>query len=246
MTQNQSNNNVMEEDLEKQLHEQYAVNANNNLTAMITIAIGLLSVIGLYGYVFIHTKFLYGGFFIANCNESTELYTTNTLVLAGCVALIVLTILYCISLTLGAAQRYEQFITFAIRCKYYNRTNYYDIFPPKYHPFHKGICDFVQGLHNLSLWVYTIVFLIITISIVIVLVVNGISGCSYNNQCHRCSIDIGCHANMWIVVVFIFTIIITSSISIYSFCKKYDRYIHQQKTYSVNNNIKNIIDNEKD
>ena len=45
----------MEQELEKQLHEQYAINNNANLSSVIALLVSLFAAIGAYGYVFIHT-----------------------------------------------------------------------------------------------------------------------------------------------------------------------------------------------
>ena len=42
-------------ELEKQLHEQYAINNNSNLGSIIAILTTLVSVIGVYGYIFVHS-----------------------------------------------------------------------------------------------------------------------------------------------------------------------------------------------
>lgn len=159
-------------EIEKQLHEQYAINANNNLTALVSIAAVLLSAIGTYGYVFI------------NAGVKTNLFALNpqfspvSIEVAAIVAIIILGVLFHISLYLGANQRMEQFVMFAIRCKYYgeemkeimsqstgNDPNCSKrIYPKDYHPFNKTKGNFVQGLHNESLKFYKVIYLCIVLS----------------------------------------------------------------------------------
>jgi hypothetical protein len=43
-------------ELERQLHEQYAINNNSNLSSIIALMTALLAIFGVYGYVFIHTN----------------------------------------------------------------------------------------------------------------------------------------------------------------------------------------------
>lgn len=153
-------------DLEKQLHEQYAINANSNFSSMLTIVVALISVVATYGYVLIHTKLDVDDLqFINNtCGSSQdESYTPMALVLTALAAMGVLIILFYISLKIGFQQRKEQFITFSIRCKYYgyNYDEMCEVYPHYYHPFKKCFFTYVQGLYNFSLLVYSIIYVII-------------------------------------------------------------------------------------
>lgn len=140
-------------DIEKQLHEQYAINANNNVTTMVSIAAVLLSVVGSYGYVFIHTEGL------GLCNNPE--FTQSGLIVTASVALLTLSALFCISGYLGTNQRLEQFIIHRIRCKCYDGSE--SIFPSKYNPFGKCFFGFIQGLHYLSMKIYFIASLLISV-----------------------------------------------------------------------------------
>ncbi len=127
-------------ELEKQLHEQYAVN-NNSKSGTLTSLIGsFLIVMTGYGYV------LYQYF-------TGEHIADEFVQFVAIVAAAVMTLLYFICVYLGADQRMEQFVTFAIRIKHYNLINdmkdYREIYPDKYHPCGKSFCNFVQGLYNL-------------------------------------------------------------------------------------------------
>ena len=53
--------NLMELDIEKQLHEQYAVNNNAYLSSVISFLVGLFGAIGAYGYMLIYAFPDYGG-----------------------------------------------------------------------------------------------------------------------------------------------------------------------------------------
>jgi len=138
-------------ELEKQLHEQYAVNNNSNAGVLVSLIGALLIVVTGYGYVLYH--FMEGG------SGNVTMVHLMTIV-----AMAIMALLYCVSVNLGAGQRMEQFVTFAIRVKYYSLINkgyddckdglfdkmcYEEIFPMGYHPFNKGFDDFVQGIYNL-------------------------------------------------------------------------------------------------
>lgn len=138
-------------ELEKQLHEQYAVNNNSNSGVLMSLLSTLLVAITGYGYV------LYQ-YLIMECSIAIVSLTTI-------IAMAVMALLHCISVSLGAGQRMEQFITIAIRKKYYkgNKATYEEIFPEGYHPFNKNLHSFVQGLYNI--W-----------SVVAILTILGIMG----------------------------------------------------------------------
>ena len=129
-------------ELEKQLHEQYAINNNSNSAALISLMGALLVVMTGYGYV------LYQ-YYLCPCRGVTMVYVT------ACVSSLVMTLLHCVCIHLGAGQRMEQFITFAIRINHYQAESNFDIlrykaiFPNGYHPFMKTKGDFVQGIYNL-------------------------------------------------------------------------------------------------
>lgn len=124
-------------ELEKQLHEQYAINNNSNAGILISLISALLISFTGYGYVLYQHC-------IGECNN---IAIVN---LAAIAVLAVMVLLYCLSVHLGAGQRMEQFITIAIRKKHYGKSNVYkEIFPDGYHPFNKNFCSFVQGIYNM-------------------------------------------------------------------------------------------------
>ena len=112
-------------ELEKQLHEQYAIN-NNSKAGILTSLIGSLLIV-LTGYGFVLFQY-----YIDECKGA------SIVTLVAIVAQIVMALLHCICVNLGAGQRKDQFITFAIRKKHYVTRSKYDvIFPEGYHPFNK-------------------------------------------------------------------------------------------------------------
>ncbi len=125
----------MKEVLEKQLHEQYAVNNNSKISSMIAILTAVMIAFTAYGYV------LYNP-----CLTSK----IDMLLCASNAVIGVIILLYIIATYLGTDQRKEQFISFAIRANNYEKdTDYNLIYPKTYNPFNKTFCNFVQGLYNL-------------------------------------------------------------------------------------------------
>ena len=50
-----TDNEEMQQELEKQLHEQYAINNNANLGNIIVLLTALIAVFGAYGYIYLHS-----------------------------------------------------------------------------------------------------------------------------------------------------------------------------------------------
>lgn len=138
-------------ELEKQLHEQYAVNNNSNAGTLVSLIGALLVVMTGYGYVLYQYR----------TSQCDDIAIVN---LSAIIAMAVMMLLYCISVSLGANQRMEQFITFGIRAKYYQNQieQYKSIFPKGYMPFGKKYCDFVQGIYNI--WSKVMIVTIVAIA----------------------------------------------------------------------------------
>ena len=155
-------------ELEKQLHEQYAINNNSNLSSIIALMTALLIIFGVYGYVFIHTNIAFAdnwGNLIAETKCDKAIYYLDVLVLATISTYYVVIILYYIANYIGTNQRKEQFITYAIRRKYYlyNNEDFNAVYPDGYHPFEKTILNFVQGLYGEISKILMITFYLISI-----------------------------------------------------------------------------------
>lgn len=155
----------MEQELEKQLHEQYATNNNAYLNSIIVLFVGLLAAIGAYGYVFIHT---YADCLSTKCFCAAS-YNLTQLLYVTIASIIVLSIMLYICIYQGFAQRYEQFITHAIRCKYHSQFKQQDnnsnkpikIFPDTYHPFGKKRTDAIQGLYGVFAKIISVVIVLL-------------------------------------------------------------------------------------
>lgn len=133
----------MQQQMELQLHEQYAINNNAYLKSIIALFIGLFAAIGFYGYVVIHSEPIVN---IMKC--SYEVYNINQLTFTAVGCLVVLAIMIHICIYQGTAQRYEQFIIYAIRKKYYIDSTMDKIFPKTYTPFNKCGLSIIQGLYG--------------------------------------------------------------------------------------------------
>lgn len=130
-------NTQMQQELELQLHEQYASNSNATLGSMLTLFVAMLAVLGGYGYVFINSYVENGCKFLIG---EEKLYTAPALLVTTAAATSVLAAIAYICIESGYKGRMEQFITFAIRKKYYNDEELAKVFPKGYSPFGKYGC----------------------------------------------------------------------------------------------------------
>ena len=166
-----TDNEEMQQELEKQLHEQYAINNNANLGSIIVLLTALIAVFGAYGYIYLHSSIE----FAANYGELYKegYFSLDALLLSATAVFCVLVIMYRLCLYQGTQQRKEQFITYAIRHKYYGNLKEITpkIFSNSYHPFDKED-KFVQGIYGELLPIFRWSFGIIACSVCIKLIDN--------------------------------------------------------------------------
>jgi hypothetical protein len=183
--------------LELQLHQQYAENSNSTLGSVLSLFIAMLAVLAGYGYVYINSCNVYSEKFemVGRCND---LYTLNAVIVAGAAAILVLTAIAFLCIETGYKRRMEQFIAFAIRCKYYsskgcesnsesnsNEPNsgttkeYQMVFPKGYHPFDKGWLKAIQGPYDTFGLISMFVVLVIIASICLKVSANSTCFCDW-------------------------------------------------------------------
>ncbi len=159
----------MQQEMELQLHEQYAVNNNAYVGSTLTFIGSVLAVLYAYGYVFLHTS---AETLTSGIMAKDDTYTIGAFLLTADAAIIVLAILYIFCLDRGAYQRKEQFIIYAIRCKYFSEQKgcstsdhkIMGIFPESYTPFKKCENDFVQGVFGFMMDVATFLGFMIAVA----------------------------------------------------------------------------------
>ncbi len=140
----------VQEQLELQLHQQYAENNNAYFSSIVVLLAAILSTLGAFGYVYIRTNLLFSsdfGFMYA-CNQ----YTLEVMLLIAMASLVVLLICYIVCCYQGVAQRKEQFMIDSIRRKYYGKKFPEEsdkVFYSEYNPYNKKDEDIVQGLYGL-------------------------------------------------------------------------------------------------
>lgn len=135
----------MIKEMERQLHEQYAINNNSNLSSIIALLVTLMAAVGFFGLVFIRSTNSWSGLdelYILNKGYSlTSLYFITVAVI------VVLCIMMYLCVYQGVSQRCEQFITDAIRRKYKMHENDC-VLLEEYSPYNKKGLQIIQGLYG--------------------------------------------------------------------------------------------------
>ena len=128
-------------DLEKQLHEQYAINGNANVGHFITMISALVFAFAGYGYV-LNQHFINDSF-----------YSLPMTYIGTMAVLTVVAILYLVAVELGSKQRSDQFVVHRIREKAYkdDKDSFAEIYA-NYKPTGKNYFTFVQGMYNVIAW----------------------------------------------------------------------------------------------
>ena len=150
---------LMRRQLEKHLHEQYAINNNSKTSSIIAILAAVMIAFTAFGYVLYHSP-----------------HSIDMLLCASNAVIGVVVLLYIIATYLGTDQRKEQFVSFAIRVNNYEEDSDYNlIYPKTYNPFNKTFCNFVQGLYNLLS--VTLVFCLLVVVITTICAKEGNVNC---------------------------------------------------------------------
>lgn len=229
MEENQPN------ELERQLHEQYAINNNAILGVVIALACTLIVVIGYFGFVFVNSCVEFSdGFRSLKCEDGV--YCLDALLCSYIASMFILFVLSRFCIYQGIAQRKEQFITYAIRKKYkmdndgceQDKSN--KVLPNDYHPFGKNKIEAVQGLYGELLIVFKWVFWLLSIGIIVKLSSNMVEYDSFYllgfAECVVC------------VVVIVFLLVVLNRYH----DKQMYSYIRRQKEYNVVNPIEDVKD----
>ncbi len=174
-------NESMQRAFEKHLHEQYAINNNSNLSSIMTLFAALVAVFSGYGYIYLHSSVYFANSFSCLYCETCHTYSLDALLLTAMATFTVVGIMKYVCVYQGCHQRYEQFITYALRYKYYNQAPEsmdLRIFPSYYTPFKKSgknklwDVSIVQGLFGEFVKIFDYVNVIIGISLLFKLALN--------------------------------------------------------------------------
>jgi hypothetical protein len=197
-----------EEILEDQLHQQYAENDNHRIGVFITFIVGIISLFGFYGYVFVYT----------NSSKHPE-FNIEVFLLISFFTTGILFFLAILATYLGFSVRRDHFIVYNIRKKRYkNETVFKEIFGVIYDPSGKDFFSFLPDLYNLFYWLFfsSEIFIYITNFIKI----NDIK----NNENQLCNNIIILH-----IILFHFIFIMLTIIFRKIYFNKYERLEFQER-----------------
>lgn len=144
----------MQQELERQLHEQYAINNNAKVSSFVSFIVALFALFGFYGYMYANTTvdFSKNGEFVVGTNQ----YTLDVFFLMSFVVCGILFFLTLLSLQLGYSQRRDQIIIHRIREFSYKNADHSmaEIFGNQYNPRGKSRSEFIVGYFNLFYWLF--------------------------------------------------------------------------------------------
>ncbi|MBS9766864.1 MAG: hypothetical protein KGV44_04925 [Flavobacteriaceae bacterium] len=148
-------------ELEKQLHEQYAINNNESIKSFLTFIGALFALLGGVGYVIIHSNNRFTEGLITEKTLSIEAFFLCVLVVSG-----MLFFLSLISLQLGYSNRNNQIVIDKIRDANFGSNSKKLIFGEYYKSAGKTFWSFIQDYFNLFYWLFVVAqFFIIGLTI---------------------------------------------------------------------------------
>lgn len=148
-------------ELEKQLHEQYAINNNANTKTFVSFIVALFALFGFYGYIFVFSDFSFStnGHFVREV-DGIRLFSLEVFYLMAFVVNGILFFLSILALNLGHGQRRDHIINHNIRKKYYmteggdSDAAYGKVFGTEYNPSDKSYWTFLPGYFNIFYWLF--------------------------------------------------------------------------------------------
>ncbi len=132
----------MQQHIELQLHEQYAINNNANFGMFLSLLTACFVLFGALGYAFISN---YQPSNFDGIRVTPEHYHLLAMIVSGC-----LSFLAALVLTLGYSHRRDQIVVYRIRKKYYSDSQYTEIFGRDgFLPTGKDCCNYIPDTYNL-------------------------------------------------------------------------------------------------
>lgn len=150
-------NNSNDEGLQKKIHEQYADNSNETRDALITLMVALFGVIGMYGYMFLHTKLQPACTFGDFCLKKHS-FTIEVLIMEATVSQVVIFIMQYLSIHEGFTRRMDQFAAHAIRV---NLGFSHELLPRSFNPHGYSFQNFIPGIYKKFLLILSMIALMI-------------------------------------------------------------------------------------
>lgn len=159
-------NKTNDKGLQISIHEQYAENSNETRDALISVILALTGVIGMYGYMFLHTTLRTAADFGQLCyieNSKTTIYTVEVLILEATVSFIVIFIMQYLCIHEGFTRRMDQFAAHAIRV---NLKFQHELLPRSFNPHGLSFYNFIPGVYKKFLQIFNMInFLILGLTL---------------------------------------------------------------------------------
>lgn len=217
----------MQQQLEMHLHEQYATNNNATLSSMLTLFVTMLAVLAGYGCVFLNSQ--------AECEPESllkvgDLYTISALLLTTSASTLILAAIAYICIETGYKGRMEQFITYAIRKKYYRTEEaFLEIFPKGYTPFKKD-GNWITPIQS----PYDTFLHITTVSMILINIVTTV-----RVLCSACNCGCCCCDMVLLVYIQMLTLLVFLIAVMYCLKRCYGKYLKRAFEYRTKANGEN-------
>ncbi|MBP5710453.1 MAG: hypothetical protein J6W84_05705 [Bacteroidales bacterium] len=168
-------------ELEKQLHEQYAINNNAHTSSFISFLVSLLALFGAFGYVFVETPPY------QNHNYDLEVFLYLAPIVSG-----ILLFLSALCIQIGWSQRRDHIVIEKFRIKYGMK----NLFNPTSE---KNYWNFLPDYYNMFFWL----FIAAQITVMLFTIIKICDNCPCGNISEACSCSLAITS---IIFQIIFTI----------------------------------------
>ena len=205
-------------ELEKQLHKQYATNAQANTGNFIAFLVAILAMFYAFGYVYVFNtnSFANGTELFVEKEGEHICFTLDVLLLIASISLLMLTFLIAYCMHLGWQQRRDHIVITKVRERWMSDEERSEVFDGQYSPYGKGFFKFVPNVYRYYLYLF------ITASMLIILM-------TLNKMCSVFQIG-----SFWLFLVCVVLIVcVTLSVWMCSF-NKYKFFCDREKEKKLN------------
>lgn len=149
--------------LEKQLHKQYATNAQANTGNFIAFLVAILAMFYAFGYVYVFNTndFANGNDLFVEKEGEHIRFTMDVLLFIASVSLLMLTFLIAYCMNLGWQQRRDHIVITRIRERRMSDEERIGVFDGQYSPYGKGFFKFIPNVYRYYLYLFIIAVVLI-------------------------------------------------------------------------------------
>lgn len=152
-------------ELEKQLHKQYATNAQANTGNFIAFLVAILAMFYAFGYVYVFNtnSFANGTELFVEKEGEHICFTLDVLLLIASISLLMLTFLIAYCMHLGWQQRRDHIVITKVRERWMSDEERSEVFDGQYSPYGKGFFKFIPNVYRYYLYLFIIAAMLIVL-----------------------------------------------------------------------------------